>query len=475
MPAPAWWWHNEQERLMSVPRFVLAGLEAGPAVDLAAGAVVSAFARRRTARPVLFGLDVPLWRLLYGGTGKAPRVVDPALHSEAVVAELLDYWSEDVDLLVAVAVRPVLDPWEGVEGSRPVDYAVSMDAPLVLVLDGRERGATAAAAALGVRTLAKGADLGGLIVVGADETAGGRDLLQTLRRDVGLPILGQIPPQLTEQFVRQHTIASGGLRAIGAKPPTNAGTRLCEEAAMYVHVEEIEEVASRRGFVPVVQRRLFLQRQQLAEELSLAVAWGPPLQPLGLENIDVLQAAGVKLTPLNIARDRVLPEGVSGLFIAGQLDEEQIPAFSANRELHAALAAAIDDGLPTMAFGGGALLLLRRLSDSRGRSHDLAGVVPAEAELLEWYDRPRYVRVSATRENPYDESANVLYELFDLEYLVLEQESFAYRVRTPEDGDQAEGFAVQRCLISSLYPSFALCPGLADRFVAALRLAGTWA
>ena len=158
----------------------------------------------------------------------------------------------------------------------------------------------------------------------------------------------------------------------------------------------------------------------------------------------------------------------------GQLDEGQIAAFAGNRELIDELARAIHDGLPTIAFGGGALLLHRRLSDSRGRSHDLVGVVPAEAELIEWYDRPRYVRVSATRENPYDQEDNVLYELFDVEYLEMEQASFAYRVRGDDETSQAEGFALHRCLATSLYPSFALCPAVADRFVAALRLAGKW-
>ena len=47
----------------------------------------------------------------------------------------------------AVAVRPALDRWEGVEGSRPVDYATRLDSPRVLVLDARDRGATAAEAA----------------------------------------------------------------------------------------------------------------------------------------------------------------------------------------------------------------------------------------------------------------------------------------------------------------------------------------
>jgi cobyrinic acid a,c-diamide synthase len=158
--------------------------------------------------------------------------------------------------------------------------------------------------------------------------------------------------------------------------------------------------------------------------------------------------------------------------IAGQLDEEQLPAFAGNAELQAALAGAIDDGLPTLAMGGGALLLLRRLADSRGRSHELAGVVPAEAELLEWYERPRYVSARASRGNPFDEGESLLYELFDLEFLLLEQESFAYHVGDADEPGQAEGFVVGRCLATTLYPSLPQRPALAAGFVAAMRLAG---
>ena len=123
-------------------------------------------------------------------------------------------------------------------------------------------------------------------------------------------------------------------------------------------------------------------------------------------------------------------------------------------------------------MGGGTLLLLRRLSDSRGRSHGLAGVLPAEAELLEWYERPRYVRARAARGNPFDEGENLLYELFDLEFLLLEQESFAYHVGDADEPGQAEGFALARCLATTLYPSLPRCPALAASFVAAMRLAG---
>lgn len=458
---------------MSVPRFIVAGVEPGPALDLVAGALLAGLGEQRSVRPVLIGLDVPLWRLLYKGAAKAPRVVDPALHSHALAAELYDYWAEKADLVMFVAARPVLDRWEGVEGSRAVDFAQRLDAPLVLVLDARDRGATAAAAVCGVQALAKQADVAGLVVVGGDDSAAGRELMESLRRDVALPLRGHIPPQLSEQFVRQRAAATSGVRTLGPKPAQGSEQRLCAEAATYLRLDELEAIATQRGYLPAVRRRVLVP-QPAAAGLSLAVAWGPPLEPLALENVDVLQAMGVELMPLNIARDRELPAGISGLLMAGQLDEAKLAALAENRELIGELAAKIGEGLPTMALGGGALLLLRRLADSHGRSHELVGVVPAEAELIEWYDRPRYVRVAATRDNPFDEGENTLYELFDLEFLMLEQESFAYRVETAGDESQAEGFAVHRCLASSLYPSFALCPAMAERFVAAMRLGGQW-
>ena len=148
-----------------------------------------------------------------------------------------------------------------------------------------------------------------------------------------------------------------------------------------------------------------------------------------------------------------------------------MPAFAGNDALKINLAAAINGGLPTLAVGGGALLLLRRLADSRGRTHELAGVLPAEAELLEWYERPRYVRAAPARENLYADGETTLYELFDLEFLTLQQEAFAWRVGEAGEEGQVEGFVHERCLATTLVPSLAAAPSLAANFVAAMRLA----
>jgi len=454
---------------MSVPRLVVCGLEPGPSLALAAGALLSCLGEQRAVRAVSIGVDLPLWRTLYAGPGKAPRVLDPALHDDSVL-ELYDYWSDGCDLMLMVAVEPALDRWQGVKGSRAIDVAAGLDAPLVLVLDARDRGPTAAAAVYGVRALSQRVEIAGVIVVGGDERGAGGELAAVLRRDVGLPVLGWVPPQLSEQFVRQYAAGGGAMRQIGPRPVKGGEQRLCVEAGTYLHRDDILEAATRRGYLPVRARRL-LSPAPGADGLSLAVAWGPPLEPFALENVDLLQALGLTLAPLNVSRDRELPPGVSGLLLAGQLDEEQLAVFAENVPLRAALAAAIDGGLPTLAMGGGALLLLRRLADSHGRSHELAGVLPAEAELLEWYERPRYVRARASLSNPFDQGENLLYELFDLEFLLLEQESFAYHVGAVGEEGQAEGFALGRCLATTLYASLPRCPALAAGLIAAMRLA----
>ena len=215
------------------------------------------------------------------------------------------------------------------------------------------------------------------------------------------------------------------------------------------------------GFLPARPRRL-LAPLPAATGLTLAVAWGPPLEPFALEAIDLFKAAGLTLAPLHIGRDRELPPGAAGLLLTGLLDEEELPAFATNDGLKTSIADAVGAGLPTLAFGGGSLLLLRRLADSRGRTHELAGVLPAEAELLEWYDRPRYVRAAAARENLYDEGETTLYELFDLEFLTLQQEAFAYRVGEAGEEGQVEGFVHERCLATTpgAVPAGGAAPGL---------------
>jgi len=105
---------------VSVPRLMLAGVEPGPAVGLVAGALIAGLDERRTVRPIMLGLDVPLFRVLYATAAKAPRVVDPVLHGQTAAAELCEYWAENVAMTVFVAALPALVEGLLARGLRPV-------------------------------------------------------------------------------------------------------------------------------------------------------------------------------------------------------------------------------------------------------------------------------------------------------------------------------------------------------------------
>ena len=314
---------------MSAPRLVVSGLEPGPAVALAAGALLAAFADGRAVRPVLLGADLPLWRLLYGASARTPRVLDPRLLDDATAGELYDEWSSGTDLTAVVAVEPALDRWEGVKGSRPLDVALALDAPLVLVADARERGMTLGGWACGVKLLSAAVEFAGVIVVGGDEQGRAEGLRGLIEEGAGLPVLGWLPPRLSEQFAGRYGGSQGSLRQIGPQPANGDEAALCREAATYLDRAAIEAAAARRGFLPAPPRRL-LAPLPTAAGLKLAVAWGGPLEPFALEAIDLFKALGLELEPFRLEKDAALPAGAAGLYVAGLLDEERLHAFAAN-------------------------------------------------------------------------------------------------------------------------------------------------
>ena len=114
-----------------------------------------------------------------------------------------------MDLVLLVAVQPALDRWHGVKGSRPVDLAVGLDAPLVLVLDARGRGPTAAAAAYGVRDLAGRVEVAGVIVVGGDERGAAAELGAGPAPGCR-PARPRLDPAATERAVRARLLCGDG-------------------------------------------------------------------------------------------------------------------------------------------------------------------------------------------------------------------------------------------------------------------------
>lgn len=101
------------------------------------------------------------------------------------------------------------------------------------------------------------------------------------------------------------------------------------------------------------------------------------------DDLESLQKHGAELVFINALEDNALPE-LDGLFIGGGFPETQAEKLAANRLLQKEVKAKIENGLPVYAECGGLMYLTRSIQWA-GRSHEMVGVLQADAIM---YDRP---------------------------------------------------------------------------------------
>lgn len=199
------------------------------------------------------------------------------------------------------------------------------------------------------------------------------------------------------------------------------------------------------------------------------VAGGTGFTPWSRDSIEVLRAAGARIRRLDLVEDEVLPAEAAGLVLAGTVWPASLIDIAMNQSLLRDMRTRIATGLPTLALGGGFLVLLNRVQDSLGRTVELAGVLPGDGEILWDLDDPAYVEVTATRENPLLETGQKVrgWVLTDVEVLdpapTWDPPLLLRSAGVSEE--QREGAGTRTLLCSRALIHLAGAPGLGGRFV----------
>jgi cobyrinic acid a,c-diamide synthase len=97
------------------------------------------------------------------------------------------------------------------------------------------------------------------------------------------------------------------------------------------------------------------------------------------DDLEALERAGARIVAFDTLRDQALPD-VDGVFIGGGFPERHMEALERNGAMRASVRAAAEAGLPMYAECGGLMYLARRIR-WRGRSHAMAGVLPADVVM----------------------------------------------------------------------------------------------
>jgi cobyrinic acid a,c-diamide synthase len=438
---------------MSVPRLLLVPTHRTVLADAVAAALAEVF--------VAQGQQVRYHRL--GPVGPAgcwdrwegSSFLDPALYGEEALLGLYEAATRGADLSLLSTDWGILDRPADVAWS-PVDVARTLDCPVLLLVDCRGWGNGLRLLTAGLRTHLGNANLAGVLLTGVADQ---RHLEQAraVFAGEGLPVVG--------------CLFDGDGPAWDAAPPGAWGLPLdptvLDAVARQVDLRGVVKFAGQRGYLPS-QGSL---TDRSAGGPLVAVAGGKGFALWSRDSIEVLRSAGAQVRRLDLLDDSALPDGTAGLILAGTVWPDVLADIAMNTSLLDVIARRIQGGLPTLALGGGALLLLDKVQDLIGRTSDLAGVLHAEAEILWEYNEPVRVQVRAERDNLLLARGETVpgWVLTDAEVTevtgLADREGPALSIDGGGSGGGFDGHANDSLVCTTTLIHLAARPGLASRFV----------
>ncbi|MBW4620033.1 MAG: cobyrinate a,c-diamide synthase [Cyanosarcina radialis HA8281-LM2] len=338
-------------------------------------------------------------------TGLPSRNLDPVLTGESYIKECFNRHLHGVDCGLVEGVMglfdgvspPVIRLLSSVENKKQLtDFASTahiarlLEIPVVLVIDCRGLSGSVAAIAHGYRTFDPRIQLAGVVLnrVGSDRHL---EMLEDALESLNLPILG---------ILRRHDEITIPDRHLGLVPTAEIPQldavidRLADLGKNCFDWERLFPLlqipSSRRSSATSLHSRI---------PTKIAVARDRAFNFYYQDNLDLFSQLGAELIFWSPLTDSALPAGVQGLYFGGGFPEVFASELSANRAACDAVRAAILAGMPAYAECGGLMYLSQKITDFKGESRSMVGILPTSA-IMSSRLTLGYRRATARQDSP---------------------------------------------------------------------------
>ena len=338
-----------------------------------------------------------------------PDFIDPLFHETVVgvPSGTLDLFFSDQDQLKRLYCRHAagadLCLIEGVMGyydglgaatDRASSYAVAraLDAPVVLIVDGRGQSLSALATLEGFLRFREDSRIRGVLFNRMSESV--YNALKPQVEALGVRPLGYVPkaPEVMVESRHLGLVTPGEIEDLGQK--------LDALAALLERTVDMEGLLALAGSAPALEAPPAPPIPPLPRT-RIAVARDQAFCFLYRDNLDLLADYGAELIFFSPLHDDALPAGAHGLILPGGYPELHARALSENESMRRSVREAIQNGLPCLAECGGFLYLHRELEDMEGRSWPMAGVLDARAYRTPRLGRFGYITLTAKADTAF--------------------------------------------------------------------------
>ncbi|WP_298516586.1 cobyrinate a,c-diamide synthase [uncultured Nocardioides sp.] len=449
---------------MTLPRIVIAAPGTGQGkTTVATGLMAALRARGMTISGHKVGPDYidPGYHAV--ACGRPGRNLDPHLVGERRIGPLFLHGVHTpvtADLAVIEGVMGLFDGRVGTEGFASTAHVARLTrSPVVLVVDISRSSRTVGAVVHGLETYEPGIEVAAVVLNRAGSPRHAAEVISALR----LPVLGVIPRDDRLATPSRHL----GLVPAAEQDQAEAVVDAWRVAiAEHVNLDAVVEVARTAPDLIETPWSATAEVRPVSGSPIVAMAGGRAFTFRYAETEELLRAAGCQVAVFDPMVDPHLPDGTAAIYLGGGFPEVHAPALTDNVMLRRELAAAVADGVPTVAECAGLLYLCSTLDSS-----PMVGSIDAAATMTERLTL-RYPTMTATTDNLLSR-AGELSTGHEFHRTQTQPERGAVAAWTVEGRDV--GFAGPTIHASYLHTHWAGHPAMAQRFAqAASRHGRPW-
>ena len=442
------------------PRLIIAATQSGCGKTTITLGLLNALKNR--------GLNVQPYKV-------GPDYIDTGWHELAVgkISHNLDSWLVGNDRLTEIfadtsrgadisVVEGVMGLYDGGRGgiSSTAEISKLLYAPVVLIIDAKSMGTSAAAIALGFREFDRTVNLAGVILnrLGSDSH---RKMIVDALDALGIKCFGALKRNDEFRLPERHL----GLVPTSEHQASDVLKKICAAVENQVDVDAL--IALAKTAPPL--ENFPLRITHCALRIKIGVARDAAFNfyyGAGLRELERLGAEIVYFSPL---ADETLP-AVDGLIIGGGFPEMFAADLERNKKIRAEIFRAAEDGLPIFAECGGFMYLMRNLVDFGGKNFEMCGVLDGAATMTDRLQTVGYVAAELVRDCVIGSAGEKIHAHefhFSTAETSAEKIFHCKKLRT---GKEYFAGAVKKNVVASyLHVHFAGCPKLAENFIAACR------
>ena len=378
-----------EKAFLDIPRLLFAAPQSGSGKTTVVCAVLRALLNRQ--------LRVTAFK-------SGPDYIDPMFHSKVIgaksrnldlfltgpenVKRLLAKNSKDSDVAILEGAMGFYDGMGKTSEASAYDLARTVNAPVVLIINGKGAALSMAALIKGFKDFRSDSNVQGVILNNVKKMTYlfYKDVIE---KETGVKACGYFP-HLPECNLESRHLGLVTAGEIGTLETIVA--RLAEQA---------EESLDLDGLLAIARSALSLQFEPLdikpLGNVKIAVAQDKAFCFYYQDSLDLLSMMGAEIVPFSPLQDAKLPE-CDGVFLGGGYPELYAKQLSENAALLAELREKLAAGLPCYAECGGFMYLMEGYRDN-GTLYPWVGAVQGTCWMTDRLVRFGYVKMTANTDN----------------------------------------------------------------------------